>query len=51
MMYTNYSNPLRILPPERQRLTFVLARAAAGVAPRALAKRIEQRTGLRARFR
>ena len=49
LMYTTYSNALRILPPERRRLTFVLASAAPGVAPRALAKRIEQRTGLRAR--
>lgn len=49
LMYTTYSDALRILPPERRRLTFVLASAAPGVAPRVLAQRIERRTGLRAR--
>lgn len=49
LLYTTYSNALRILPPELRRLTFVLATAAPGVAPRELASRIEARTGLRAR--
>ena len=49
LMYTTYSNALRILPPERRRLTFVLVTAAPGVAPRMLARRIEDRTGFRAR--
>lgn len=49
LLYTTYSNALRILPPERRRLTFVMATAAPGVAPSELALRIEARTGLRAR--
>lgn len=49
LLYTTYSNALRILPPERRRLTFVLVAAVPGVAPRELANRIEARTGLRAR--
>jgi putative ABC transport system permease protein len=49
LMYTTYSNALRILPPERRRLTFVLVTAAPGIAPPTLARRIEDRTGLRAR--
>lgn len=49
LLYTTFSNADRILLPERHRLTFVLATAAAGVSPRELALRISQRTGLRAR--
>jgi putative ABC transport system permease protein len=49
LLYTTYSNALRILLPERRRLTFVLVTAAPGVTPRELATRIEARTGLRAR--
>lgn len=49
LLYTTYSNALRILLPERRRLTFVLVTAASGIAPRALARRIEDRTGYRAR--
>jgi len=49
LVYTTYSNAIRVLPPERKHLTFVLVRAAAGTAPQDLARRIEQRTGLRAR--
>src|SRR5262249_37782917 len=49
LLYTTFSNALRILLPERRRLTFVLATAAPGVAPRELAARIEARTGFRAR--
>ncbi len=49
LMYTSFSNAARILLPERRQLTFVLATAAPGVAPRELAARIETRTGLRAR--
>jgi putative ABC transport system permease protein len=49
LLYTTFSNALRILLPERRRLTFVLATAAPGVAPRELATRIEARTGFRAR--
>jgi putative ABC transport system permease protein len=49
LLYMTFSNATRILPPERRRLTFVLATAASGVAPEDLAIRIESATGLRAR--
>jgi putative ABC transport system permease protein len=49
LIYTTYSNAMRILPPERTRLTFVLVRAADGIIPSELARRIQLRTGLRAR--
>jgi len=49
LVFTTYSNAMRILPRELHRLTFVLVHAKAGVSPDALARRIEQRTGLRAR--
>ena len=49
LMYTTFSNALRILLPERRRLTFVLVTAASGIAPSELAARIEARTGFRAR--
>ncbi|GAB3095928.1 ABC transporter permease [Lysobacter terrae] len=49
LLYTTFSNAARILPAEPHRLTFVMAKAAAGVAPDELAERIARRTGLRAR--
>jgi putative ABC transport system permease protein len=49
LMYTTLSNASRVLLPERHLLTFVLAKAAPGIAPRELAKRIAARTGLKAR--
>jgi putative ABC transport system permease protein len=49
LMYTTLSNAVRILPPERHRLTFVLASARPGMTPVELARRIEAQTGLRAR--
>lgn len=49
LMYTTLANAARILPTERHLLTFVMADAVPGVSARALAARIEQRTGLRAR--
>jgi putative ABC transport system permease protein len=49
LLYTTISTAERILPPERTRLTFVMAHANAGVSPGTLAERIRQRTGLRAR--
>jgi putative ABC transport system permease protein len=49
LLYATYGNVLRMLPAERRRLTFVLVRAAPGVAPAELAARIAARTGLRAR--
>ncbi len=48
LMYTTISNASRMLPPERHLLTFVVAKAAPGVSPEALAARIEAQTGLRA---
>lgn len=49
LLYTTFSNAARILLPERHRMTFVLVSAMPGVAPAELAKRIQARTGLRAR--
>ncbi len=49
LLYTTFSNALRILLPERRRLTFVLVTAVTGVVPRDLATGIEARTGFRAR--
>jgi putative ABC transport system permease protein len=49
LMYTTLSNASRILLPERHLLTFVLAKAAPGVDPRALAARIEAQTSLKSR--
>jgi putative ABC transport system permease protein len=49
LMYTTYSNALRILPAELRRLTFVLAKTKPGVDAKALAERIHAQTGLRAR--
>ncbi len=49
LLYTTFSNATRILLPERRRLTFVLATASPGIAPRELATRIHVRTGLRSR--
>lgn len=49
LLYTTYANAARILLPERHLMTFVLAKAAPGIPPAALAERIEARTGLRAR--
>jgi putative ABC transport system permease protein len=49
LMYTTISNASLMLPPERHLLTFVVAKAAPGLSPEALAARIEAQTGLRAR--
>ncbi|QYM78785.1 ABC transporter permease [Horticoccus luteus] len=49
LLFTTLSTARRILPPERERLTFVLARVAPGASPAAVARRIASRTGLRAR--
>src|SRR5262245_54785996 len=48
LLYTTLSNAKRILPPERHRLTFVLATAATGLTPNELAARIQSQTGLKA---
>lgn len=49
LMYSTLSDAARMLPPKPHLLTFVLAKAAPGVAPRQLASRIEAQTGLKAR--
>jgi putative ABC transport system permease protein len=49
LMYTSYSNASRVLPPEPNVLTFVLVAVRDGVSARQVARRIGQRTGLRAR--
>ena len=49
LFYTTFSHAIELLGPTGRRQTFVLAVAAAGVAPKDLAARIETKTGLRAR--
>lgn len=49
LLYTTYSNALRILPARRKHLTFVMVEADPGTEPGKLAQRIERATGLRAR--
>jgi putative ABC transport system permease protein len=48
-MHTRYSQAINFLGRERTQLSFVLARAAAGVSPGELTARIRAATGLRAR--
>ncbi|MEB3416711.1 ABC transporter permease [Alteriqipengyuania sp. WL0013] len=50
-LYTTYSRALTYVPGTRNRLSFVLAKSAAGVTPEQLVTRIEGQTGLRARTR
>lgn len=50
-LYTRYSQALSYVPGTRNRLSFVLVGAAAGISPEALAMRITKNTGLRARTR
>ncbi|HZF44662.1 MAG TPA: ABC transporter permease [Sphingomonadaceae bacterium] len=49
LLYTRYSNALNYVPGTRNRTSFVLVRAAAGLDAKALALRIERSTGLKAR--
>jgi putative ABC transport system permease protein len=49
VLYTRYSNALKFVPGTRNRLTFVIARAADGVTPEELTRRIAAQTGLKAR--
>jgi putative ABC transport system permease protein len=49
LMYTTFSNAVRILLPERHFVTFVVAKARPGIAPRELATRIQAQTRLKAR--
>lgn len=48
-LYMTYSNVAKVLPPERNRLTFVLASVQEGHDAEEVAQRIEAATGLRAR--
>lgn len=49
LLYMTQSTAIDALPPERNMLTFVMAKAAGSVTPATLAARITKRTGLRAR--
>ena len=49
MLYTRYSNALEYVPGTRNRLSFIVARAAPGRDPADIAAEIARRTGLRAR--
>lgn len=51
LLYTRYANALNYVPGSRNRMNFVLVRAADGVDPKALATRITRDTGLKARTR
>lgn len=49
VVYTSYSRAKSFAPQERKVLTYVLAKAETGQDPKAVAERIRQQTGLRAR--
>ncbi|MFQ6006016.1 MAG: ABC transporter permease [Woeseia sp.] len=49
LLYAKYATAKRILSAKRHSLTFVMASAEAGQSEQALARRIQQQTGLRAR--
>jgi putative ABC transport system permease protein len=51
VIYTRFSQALTFVPPERRLLSFVLAQPEPGVGAEELCRRIEERTGLRARTR
>jgi putative ABC transport system permease protein len=48
VVYTRYSEALRFTPPQRNKMSFVVAKAAGGTPPDALARRIARETGLQA---
>jgi putative ABC transport system permease protein len=48
VVYTRYGEALRFTPPQRNKLSFVIAKAREEVAPEALARRIADETGLQA---
>lgn len=48
VVYTRYSEALRFTPPQRNKLSFVIAKARDGVSPGELAQRIHAATGLQA---
>lgn len=49
--YTTYARARAMMPPQRHTLSYVLVKAARGVAGESLAAEIQARTGLRARTR
>jgi putative ABC transport system permease protein len=49
--FMRYAEAVRILPPVRNTMSYVLAQPAQGVSPAVLAARIEAETGLKARTR
>ena len=49
LLFTQYSNALNYVPGTRNRMTFILARAAPGRDPAEVARQIEVATGLKAR--
>jgi putative ABC transport system permease protein len=51
LLYTRYSNALAYVPGTRNRLSFVVARAAEGESARTVADRIMAQTGLKVRTR
>ncbi len=51
VFYTRYSNALAFVPGTRNRMSFVLARAAEGLTPEEVSARITDATGLKARTR
>lgn len=48
VVYTTYSRALRMAPPERRSLSYVLAKVKPGLDPKVVAARIEEATRLRA---
>jgi len=48
VIYTRYSQAVQFMPPQRNTLSFILARAERGQQPQQLAQRISRQTGLKA---
>ena len=46
ILYTQYKQALNYNPPESKQLTFILAKAQAGVPPEQVCRAVEERTGL-----
>ena len=48
VIYTRYSQAVQFMPPQRNTLSFILAKAGSGYDPQQLAQQISQQTGLKA---
>jgi putative ABC transport system permease protein len=48
VIYTRYSQAVQFMPPQRNTLSFILAKAEPGRQPQELSQRISQQTGLKA---